>query len=45
LLEHRTDPEQVSHWTISELDLGPAYAAALAVEGKDFSVSYKDFLK
>ena len=45
LLEHRTDPEQVSIWAISELDLGPAYAAALAVEGKDFSVSYKDFSK
>jgi 4'-phosphopantetheinyl transferase len=43
LLEHRTDPEEVSLWTIAELDLGPAYAAALTVEGKGFTVSCKGF--
>ena len=41
LLRHHIDPEQVSLWTIAELDIGPAYAAALTVEGKDFSISYK----
>ena len=38
LLGHRTDPEQVSMWSIVDLDAGPDYAAALAVAGKDFTV-------
>ena len=41
LLEHRTAPEQASLWSIAELDIGPGYAAALSVEGKDFTISYK----
>ena len=41
LLEHQTDPEQVSLWSIAELDVVPGYAAALSVEGKNFTISYK----
>jgi 4'-phosphopantetheinyl transferase len=41
-LEHRTDPEQISLWSIVELDVGPGYAAALSVEGKDFTISYEN---
>jgi 4'-phosphopantetheinyl transferase len=32
LLGHRSDPKEVFKWSIEDLDLGPEYSAALAVE-------------
>ncbi|MBW1970789.1 MAG: hypothetical protein JRI82_15080 [Deltaproteobacteria bacterium] len=32
LLGHRLDPRKVAKWSIEDLDVGPDYTAALAVE-------------
>lgn len=34
LLQAAPDPAEVTRWSLCELDLGPAYAATLAVEGQ-----------
>ena len=36
LLNVKDDPAEVSRWSLRELDPGPGYAAALAVEGNDW---------
>ena len=36
LIAARHDPGEVQRWTLSELQIGPDYAAALAVEGADW---------
>lgn len=41
MIAHQSDPGQVSMWSIVDLDVGPDYAAAIAVEGKGFTISYK----
>ncbi len=40
MIAHQSDPGQVSMWSIVDLDVGPDYAAAIAVEGKEFTISY-----
>ncbi len=42
MIAHHSDPGQVSIWSIVDLDVGPDYAAAIAVEGKGFILSYKN---
>jgi len=41
MIAHQSDPGQISLWSIVDLDVGPDYAAAIAVEGKGFTISYK----
>ena len=36
LIATRHDPGDAQRWTLSELQIGPDYAAALAVEGADW---------
>jgi 4'-phosphopantetheinyl transferase len=38
LLAHRGDPEEVNRWRFSEIEAGLDYAAALAVEGRDWNL-------
>jgi 4'-phosphopantetheinyl transferase len=41
LLDHQLDGQEVSRWSIVDLDVGPEYAAALAVEGQGVIVTRK----
>lgn len=36
LLYDASDPSAASHWSLRALDVGPAYVAAVAVEGRDW---------
>jgi 4'-phosphopantetheinyl transferase len=38
LRSHKSDPEEVKRWTLSEIDVGPGYAAAVAVEGNEWNL-------
>jgi 4'-phosphopantetheinyl transferase len=38
LISTRHDPEQAARWSLLELDAGPGFAAALAVEGRGWKV-------
>ena len=38
LLSTDGDPQEASHWSLQELNPGPGYAAALAVEGQDWQL-------
>ena len=38
LLVHRDDPEEVNRWRLAEIEVGPDYAAALSVEGRDWNL-------
>jgi 4'-phosphopantetheinyl transferase len=40
LLWHRTEPEEPARWQFENLDLVPAYAAAVAIEGSGCNVKY-----
>jgi 4'-phosphopantetheinyl transferase len=42
LLETRPDPAEAARWTIRNLDVGPAYKAAVAVEGRDLDLKLID---
>ena len=42
LIENRVHPADVSLWSIEEIDLGPGYTAAIAVEGHDWSITRSD---
>jgi 4'-phosphopantetheinyl transferase len=42
LLDHQLDAEEISRWSIMDLDVGPGYTAALAVEGKGVTVTRKE---
>lgn len=42
LLDHQLDAGEVNRWSIMDLDVGPGYAAALAVEGKGITVTQKE---
>jgi 4'-phosphopantetheinyl transferase len=39
LLASRTDPAEVSRWSLISLEPAPGYAAAVAVEGRDLELS------
>jgi 4'-phosphopantetheinyl transferase len=45
LLDFPMDPEEISRWTFANLELGPDYAGALVVEGKDMTIRQRDFQK
>jgi 4'-phosphopantetheinyl transferase len=38
LISTRHDPDQLARWSLLELDAGPGFAAALAVEGRGWNV-------
>jgi 4'-phosphopantetheinyl transferase len=40
----RPDPTEAARWSIQDLELGPRYAAALAVEGSDFVLKLSNLL-
>jgi 4'-phosphopantetheinyl transferase len=42
LIENRVHPADVSLWSLEEIDLGPGYAAAIAVEGHNWSITRSD---
>ncbi len=42
LIENRVHPADVSLWSIDEIDPGAGYAAAIAVEGHDWSIACFD---
>jgi 4'-phosphopantetheinyl transferase len=42
LLETRPDPLEAGRWTIRDLDVGPSYKAAIAVEGCGFDLKIID---
>jgi 4'-phosphopantetheinyl transferase len=42
LLDHQLDAGEVNRWSIMDLDVGPGYTAALAVEGKGVTVTQKE---
>jgi len=42
LLDHQLDAGEVNRWSIMDLDVGPGYTAALAVEGKGVTVTRKE---
>ncbi|MDY0091356.1 MAG: 4'-phosphopantetheinyl transferase superfamily protein [Candidatus Vecturithrix sp.] len=44
LLAIRDDPSQLARWTMQVLQPGPDYVAALVVEGKNYDVTYWQFL-
>jgi len=45
LLATRPDPREAARWSLHDVDAGPGYAAALAVEGRDVRVTYRDWLQ
>jgi 4'-phosphopantetheinyl transferase len=43
LLANRDDPEEVSRWSLYNIDLGEDYLGALAVEGRPVQIQYWDY--
>jgi 4'-phosphopantetheinyl transferase len=43
LLSSRENPQEASRWALRELAPGDGYAAAIAVEGHDWSLNYWQF--
>lgn len=41
--ESAFEPDVGSRWSLRELDVGPGYAAALAVEGHEWRISHRDY--
>jgi 4'-phosphopantetheinyl transferase len=42
LIATRPDPTDTERWTLRDLDVGPGYKAALAVEGSDWRLKTWD---
>jgi 4'-phosphopantetheinyl transferase len=42
LLDHQLDAGEINRWSLIDLDVGPGYTAALAVEGKGVTVTRKE---
>ena len=40
LRSHKEDPDEIKRWVLSEIDVGPDYAAAVAVEGHDWQLKF-----
>ena len=40
LLSHKEDPDEAKRWVLAEIDLGPDYAAAVAVEGHNWQLKF-----
>jgi len=40
LIETKWDKSELSRWSLREIDVGPGYAAAIAVEGHDWQLRY-----
>jgi len=45
LLATRPDPGEAARWSLYDVDAGPGYAAALAVEGHDVRITYRDWME
>ncbi|OQX65346.1 MAG: hypothetical protein B5M55_04175 [Desulfococcus sp. 4484_242] len=41
LIDHQPDPGEISRWSLTDLQIGAGYAAALAVEGHGLTVTKK----
>ncbi len=44
MLDHELDAREVSRWSITDLDIGPDYAAAIAVDGQGVTVTNKELV-
>jgi len=41
LLSHREEPGEVDRWYLEDLDVGPGYVGAVAVEGREVEVIFR----